>query len=153
MHPIRASVVIYFKVETQWRLGLKVKLDSSLPSLITNPIIYILHMLLGHYLFKLFSTSIIFYPHNLRLCVCVHIYIIWREREREREREIKLSQLNIWMQLTYMCVHVRMCSTYTQMEREITLEEKNKLSQLNILNAVNINVCAHSYAQHIHTNG
>lgn len=57
------------------------------------------------------------------------------------------------MQLTYMCVHVRMCSTYTQMEREITLEKKNKLSQLNILNAVNINVCAHSYAQHIHTNG
>ena len=76
-----------FEVETQWRLGLKVKLDSSLPSLITNPIIYILHMLPGHYLFKLFTTSIIFYPHNLRLCVCVHIYIIWRERERERERD------------------------------------------------------------------
>ena len=57
------------------------------------------------------------------------------------------------MQLTYMCVHIRMRSTYTQMKREITLGEKNKLSQLNILNAVNINVCAHSYAQHIHTNG
>ena len=49
------------------------------------------------------------------------------------------------MQLTYMCVHVRMRSTYTQMEKEITLEKKNKLSQPNILNAVNIHVCARSY--------
>ena len=87
MHPIRASVGICFKVETQWRLGLKVKLDLSLPSLITNHIIYILHMLPGYYLFKLFTTSIIFYPHNLRLCARVHIYIIYGERERERESE------------------------------------------------------------------
>ena len=97
------------------------KLNSSLPALITNPIIYILHMLPGHYLFKLFTTSIIFYPHNLRLYVCVHmhIYIIWREREREREKT----------------------------------RRKEQIVTTKYINAVNIHVCARSYAQYKHTNG
>ena len=128
MHPIRASVVIYFKVETQWRLGLKVKLDSSLPSLITNPIIYILHMLPGHYLFKLFTTSIIFYPHDLRLCVCVHIYIIWRERERERERDQTITTEYMNAINIHVCARSYVQYIHTNGERNNTRKKEQTIT-------------------------